>query len=73
MANDAYDYGGDLARGRDRARAARGGASDCARVLAWDRARGHVVPVVVAMGMFVLQRVVWMQVAMAFGGMEINS
>ena len=32
-----------------------------------------MVPVVVAMGVFVLQRVVWMQVAMAFGGMEINS
>ena len=32
-----------------------------------------MVPVVVAMGMFVLQSVVRMQVAMAFGSVEINA
>ena len=35
--------------------------------------RVPMVPVVVAMGMFVLQRVVWMQVAVAFGSVEINA
>ena len=32
-----------------------------------------MVPVVVAMGMFMLQRVVWMQVTVAFSSVEINA